>query len=279
MHLADFFLHSHVLLLDLLQLRVLLSANLVVPLELVRKRGDLLLPYAQVLIQSLQLELLIFTVGRFFDGVALHIVLLFQAFDRLFKSHLQVNLCLELRLPADRDALLISGPLRSEPFQLLLQLLYHVLVHFNLLLAILNLFLTNSQHVVRIEVWISICSCCLSDNLGRLSLEGALHHAVQVLDTIPQLQVDLLQALNVVINDALLLIRGGVLCTTIFTLLVYPASDIILTVYRLIVVLLILHNSHNNGVRLDTIQLVDDGRLRIESICCSLTCISCCYCS
>ena len=45
----------------------------------------------------------------------------------------------------------------------------------------------------------------LSGYFGGLTLEGSLNHCVQILDPVSQLEVDLLQALHIVINDSLLM--------------------------------------------------------------------------
>ena len=143
-HLVDLFLNSLVFLLNLSQFLVLLFASLVIPFELGSKRRDLLLPYTQVFIQGLQLELLVLTVSSFLDRVTLHVVLLLQLLDRFLKSKLVIQLVLVLGFPTNRHSLLISGTLGSESFQLFLQLTYHILVYLNLLLAILDLFFADA---------------------------------------------------------------------------------------------------------------------------------------
>ena len=51
----------------------------------------------------------------------------------------------------------------------------------------------------------SVVGSRLSGYFGGLTLEGSLNHCVQILDPISQLEVDLLQALHIVINDSLLM--------------------------------------------------------------------------
>ena len=196
LHLLNLLLHSRILLLNLLELLLLLHSGLLVPIQLISKRGNLLLPDAQILIQSLKFELLIIAIGRFLDRVTLLIVLLLQLLDRLLEASLEVELRLVLGLPAYRHPVLILGALGAQHSQLLLQLADHLLVRLDLLLAILDLFLPDTKHVLRVELG----GVCRRGVVGRrfcgyfggLAIEGPLNHGVQVLDPVSQLEVDLL---------------------------------------------------------------------------------------
>ena len=108
---------------------------------------------------------------------------------------------LVLGFPADWQAVLVFRALGAEHAQLLLQLADRLFVHFNLLLAILYLLLTDAKHVFRVELRVGI-----GLDLGGLALKGPLNDTVQVFDSVSQLQIDLLQSLYIMIYDALLLV-------------------------------------------------------------------------
>ena len=108
---------------------------------------------------------------------------------------------LVLGFPADWQAVLVFGALGAEHAQLLLQLAYRLFVHFNLLLAILYLLLTDAKHVFRVELRVRI-----GFDLRRLALKGPLNDTIQVFDSISQLQIYLLQSFYIMVYDALLLV-------------------------------------------------------------------------
>ena len=108
---------------------------------------------------------------------------------------------LVLGFPADWQAVLVFRALGAEHAQLLLQLADRLLVHLDLLLAILYLLLTDAKHVFRVELRVGI-----GLDLGGLALKGPLNDTVQVFDSVSQLQIDLLQSLYIMIYDALLLV-------------------------------------------------------------------------
>ena len=165
LHLLNLFLHARILLLDLLELLLLLDSGLLVPIQLISKCGNLLLPYAQILIQCFQFELLVVAIGRFLDRVALLVILLFELLDRFLQACLEVELSLVLGLPADRVSMLILSALRAEHPQLLLQLADQLFVRLDLLLAILDLFLSDAQHVLRVKLG-GIIRCGDAGGLG-----------------------------------------------------------------------------------------------------------------
>ena len=144
LHLLNLLLHARILLLNLLELLLLLDSSLLVPIQLISKSGNLLLPDAQILIQCLKFQLLVIAIGCFLNRIALLIVLLLQLLDRFLQTSFEVELRLVLGLPAYRHPVLILSALRAQHSQLFLQLADHLLVRLDLLLAILNLFLPDA---------------------------------------------------------------------------------------------------------------------------------------